>query len=278
MCERSGPEQLVSSLPERRRVIMLRWDETAVLDLGTERVTINPLKCVVCMDRPRGAAFACGHFVCCTECAPLVDGRCPVCRQGFERFTIGDQAATIRLAREAPEEWAPLTAVPDGEQPAPAAAAREREHDALDVAGRQSEMPPPARAEPAPAASAGAAGVPADALLTTVSRSSAPAQQPFLLQAQCMLAEMQQPLAQWSADAVASYLSRIGVDAGTCEVFRINDVRSEPGEAEQRRAGGSLSTVASRCRGGRCSAGAVQRRGNGAGRRAGHFAPATSCQ
>jgi hypothetical protein len=40
------------------------------------------LKCVICTDKERGAAFIpCGHVVCCTKCSLLaVGGPCPICR------------------------------------------------------------------------------------------------------------------------------------------------------------------------------------------------------
>eukprot|EP00756_Hemistasia_phaeocysticola_P047865 Hpha_TRINITY_DN22322_c0_g1::TRINITY_DN22322_c0_g1_i1::g.177893::m.177893 len=101
--ERSGPEGLLSSVPRKRKPILLQWGETAVLRLADETVVINPKECVVCMTEAREVRFACGHFVCCGGCSRALYGNCPICRQqggvvatdGARTMAVPSQAGNV---------------------------------------------------------------------------------------------------------------------------------------------------------------------------------------
>ena len=44
-------------------------------------------RCVVCMERPRDATYACGHLCCCMVCGTRA-GRCPICRRGGQLIRV----------------------------------------------------------------------------------------------------------------------------------------------------------------------------------------------
>ena len=51
---------------------------------GNEREAVRKKQntCHICMDRPIDTAFVpCGHVVACSECAPGVRSKCPICRK-----------------------------------------------------------------------------------------------------------------------------------------------------------------------------------------------------
>lgn len=100
LTERSGPEKLSSSLPKRRKPILLQWGETAVLKLAEETLVINPKECVICCVETREVRFACGHFVCCRACSKSLGGNCPICRKQHGMAVATDGARTMALRPE----------------------------------------------------------------------------------------------------------------------------------------------------------------------------------
>lgn len=90
MVERSNQEApLTKSLPNDRRPLVIGINECAVFKMGSARVTINPKKCIICEDNYRNFVGACGHFICCQECADrwqqqgIGERKCPACNQTF---------------------------------------------------------------------------------------------------------------------------------------------------------------------------------------------------
>ena len=60
--------------------ICIPSDETVIISCGSETFTVNPKKCVVCMDRARSVVFhPCMHFTACDRCNIQLQF-CPVCR------------------------------------------------------------------------------------------------------------------------------------------------------------------------------------------------------
>lgn len=77
---RSSGEPCLHSRPKDRQVLMFKTDEKVELLMGSMRVSINPMTCVICMERARQVKFSCQHFVACRECTAKITD-CPVCRK-----------------------------------------------------------------------------------------------------------------------------------------------------------------------------------------------------
>ena len=68
---------------ERKLVQFMKWEASAILQLGSKCVTLNPKLCVVCQDVTRGVKFDCGHYITCTECSQQLKD-CPTCRAAIK--------------------------------------------------------------------------------------------------------------------------------------------------------------------------------------------------
>jgi hypothetical protein len=72
-------KETISVAPIQRAVCIPR-QETVLVSCSSERFTINPKKCIVCLDSPRSVVFLpCQHFTTCSTCDERLD-TCPVCR------------------------------------------------------------------------------------------------------------------------------------------------------------------------------------------------------
>ena len=73
----------------RVRAEFQRYARLTALELtagieGTAEASTTAAHCIVCLDRPRSARFACGHGCCCLSCAVRLQQRgaaCPLCRK-----------------------------------------------------------------------------------------------------------------------------------------------------------------------------------------------------
>jgi len=72
---------LECSVPKHRAPLFIPANESVTVSLGPYATfTINPKRCVVCMDNARDVRFSCKHCVACNECAAKLQ-ECPVCRK-----------------------------------------------------------------------------------------------------------------------------------------------------------------------------------------------------
>jgi hypothetical protein len=78
--KRGSNMDLVDSLPDSRKIIILNWTEFAKLRFHTEDIVLNFKECVVCTEKPREHMFNCGHYCVCKGCSDKLM-TCPLCRQ-----------------------------------------------------------------------------------------------------------------------------------------------------------------------------------------------------
>ena len=94
--KRSSDAKCINSLPEKRDIIILEYDEQVILNLGNIKLFINPKECLICYENPRNIKFisikenniskGCDHYVTCQECyqklhnGPINKQICPICR------------------------------------------------------------------------------------------------------------------------------------------------------------------------------------------------------
>ncbi len=74
----------VDSLPRNRNILIFEWNESAVLQLATEKIVLTPKTCIICLSEPRTKKFQCGHYLTCETCALRLfqqhSPTCPICR------------------------------------------------------------------------------------------------------------------------------------------------------------------------------------------------------
>jgi len=85
-------KELISSIPYKREIIYIDFDETTIFEIGNHQIGFNIKNCLICYEKSRSMTFLCGknsdgkqisHFVCCDECGQKLD-KCPICRYPVE--------------------------------------------------------------------------------------------------------------------------------------------------------------------------------------------------
>lgn len=69
--------------------LVAHYDDDPLDDIAINVLCVS--ECILCMDEPRGALFACGHALCCRYCSGQVNGLCPVCGQPSEPLRYFDE-------------------------------------------------------------------------------------------------------------------------------------------------------------------------------------------
>lgn len=86
--KRSNSKWCTASVPKNRNIIVLDWNEIAILKLGIEKIAINPKECVVCFEKARTTTYDCGHYLTCDFCTLKINA-CPVCRKQITSIKKG---------------------------------------------------------------------------------------------------------------------------------------------------------------------------------------------
>jgi hypothetical protein len=95
--KRSTKNNLESSLPNNRKVLVFEYNESFILDFNNlAKVIINPKECIICMEKPRNCLFNCKHYSVCYKCSKKIK-ECPICRKVITRVKRSVLALTTHV-------------------------------------------------------------------------------------------------------------------------------------------------------------------------------------